>query len=272
MSASEIITSHTSASLAGAADTFELYPLRFRAAGRNRAWTPNLLRGAFGSTLKQLDEQAYRQFFTPAAESFPAVAARGVAPSGFRNLPRPFVFRVRETETIVNLFQTSALELVQRVMRALDFELAEQPELLQLPLAAPASKQVIRRVRVRFLSPTELKGAETPEFGPLLARIRDRVSMLRAHYGSGPLDLDFRGFGERAAAVRMTRCELQTIEEERVSKGTGQRHSLGGFLGFAEYEGAVSEFLPFLEAARWTGVGRQTVWGKGEIAVEVLDA
>jgi hypothetical protein len=33
----------------------------------------------------------------------------------------------------------------------------------------------------------------------------------------------------------------------------------------------MAEFLPYLEAARWTGVGRQTVWGKGEIAVEILD-
>ena len=25
---------------------------------------------------------------------------------------------------------------------------------------------------------------------------------------------------------------------------------------------------PFLKAAEWTGVGRQTVWGKGEILVQ----
>jgi hypothetical protein len=68
----------------------------------------------------------------------------------------------------------------------------------------------------------------------------------------------------------MTRCELQMVEAERVSKGTGQRHSIGGFTGLAEYEGPVAEFLPYLEAARWTGVGRQTVWGKGEIAAEII--
>ena len=32
----------------------------------------------------------------------------------------------------------------------------------------------------------------------------------------------------------------------------------------------VAEFLPYLEIARWTGVGRQTVWGKGEIAYETF--
>jgi hypothetical protein len=43
---------------------------------------------------------------------------------------------------------------------------------------------------------------------------------------------------------------------------------LGGFVGVAEYEGDLNEFFPYLEIARWTGVGRQTVWGKGEINCE----
>ena len=41
-------------------------------------------------------------------------------------------------------------------------------------------------------------------------------------------------------------------------------------VGVAEYEGELGEFVPFLEAAQWTGVGRQTVWGKGAIRVAVL--
>jgi hypothetical protein len=44
-------------------------------------------------------------------------------------------------------------------------------------------------------------------------------------------------------------------------------HPLGGFTGSAEYEGDLAEFLPWLRAARWVGVGRQTVWGKGDVRV-----
>jgi hypothetical protein len=33
------------------------------------------------------------------------------------------------------------------------------------------------------------------------------------------------------------------------------------------YEGELSEFVPLLRAACRTGVGRQTVWGHGEIAI-----
>ena len=100
-----------------------------------------------------------------------------------------------------------------------------------------------------------------------MARIRDRIGALRELYGDGPLDIDFRAFGERAARVRMTHCEIARVETERRSSRTGQTHPIGGFVGEAEYEGDLSEFIPYLKAAQWTGVGRQTVWGKGEIHV-----
>jgi hypothetical protein len=282
MSASEIISSQVNASNFNAVSTLDLYPLRFRPiTPPGRVWTPNLLRGAFGSVLKRLDSDAYRRFFAPTARTFLPVESTGKRPSGLSDLPRPFVFRLSDGDVGLNLFLSSAVDLVLGVMRELDLELAARPTILCLPLAAQdpgSASDCAERLRIRFLTPTELKGAGEPHagamfdpaFGSLLARVRDRISTLRALYGPGPLDLDFRAFGERAARVRMTRCELQTVEEERLSRRTGRRHSLGGFTGVAEYEGAVAEFIPYLEAARWTGVGRQTVWGKGEIGVERL--
>ena len=130
------------------------------------------------------------------------------------------------------------------------------------------------RLRVRFVTPTELKAvhqvAARPEFGILFGRLRDRISNLRALYGAGPLEIDFSAMGERAAAVRMTRWDLQQTEVDRLSSRTGQRHPLGGFVGEAEYEGELGEFLPYLRLGKWVGVGRQTVWGKGEVEVELL--
>jgi hypothetical protein len=132
----------------------------------------------------------------------------------------------------------------------------------------------VGRVWVRFATPTELKAghqvADRPEFGILFGRLRDRISTLRALYGAGPLEIDFRAMGERAVTVRMTRCELQRTEVERLSSRTGQWHPLGGFVGEAEYEGELGEFLPYLRLGKWVGVGRQTVWGKGEMEVELL--
>jgi CRISPR/Cas system endoribonuclease Cas6 (RAMP superfamily) len=140
---------------------------------------------------------------------------------------------------------------------------------LVLDLAPQA--EPVERVHVRFASPTELKSegavAPRPEFAILFTRLRDRISTLRALYGAGPLEIDFRGMGERAAAIRMSHCDVQWEKVERKSGRTGQVHPLGGFTGWAEYEGALTEFLPWLRAARWVGVGRQTVWGKGDVRV-----
>ena len=146
-----------------------------------------------------------------------------------------------------------------------------EPASLNLDPVASAPQ----RIRVEFLSPTELKHEhrviDRPEFPILFGRIRDRVSTLRSLYGKGPLDIDFQGIGQRAASVRMTRCEGRRVDADRRSSRTGQSHSIGGFVGVAEYEGELAEFVPYLEAGRWTGVGRQSVWGKGEINAERID-
>jgi hypothetical protein len=246
--------------------TFDLYPLRFRfATCKLRDFSANSLRGAFGSALKKIDRDAYARSFAPQR-------AEVSGPSGLADPPRPFVFRMLgPLEVGMNIFLTRnpAIELFTAVMAELG-TLSAVAGTEPLRLSLSVSEGGVRRVRVNFLTPTELKGAEQPEFGILLARIRDRVSTLRELYGDGPLQIDFKAFGERASRVSMARCDLAPVAAERTSRGTGQRHSLGGFTGVAEYQGELTEFLPYLEIARWTGVGRQTVWGKGEIAYETL--
>ena len=222
---------------------------------------------------------------------------RGSGPSGLADWPRPFVFRASHLDgrTIepgepfwfgVNLFDTrrSLAETFTRVFEILGCEglgpsraraSLERVEPFECPpiSLAPSSAEV-GKLQVDFLTPTELKSssqiAVTPEFPVLFARARDRVSTLCVLYGDGPLAIDFRALGERAHEIQMTRCELQRVEAQRRSSRTGQVHSLGGFTGFAEYQGQLAELLPFLEAARFAGVGRQCVWGKGEINARVI--
>lgn len=226
-------------------------------------------------------------------------SALGSGPSGLADWPRPFVFRATHLDgrTIqpgesfyfdLNLFDVrndAAAYLVlafsqlareglgperSRVELRSVSQLGENYDSTVAPLELDlASSEPLTRVLVRFLSPTELKSgsqpAARPEFSILAARIRDRISILRELYGEGPLAIDFRAFGERAALIRMTRCEIRQIDVDRRSSRTGQVHPIGGFVGEAEYEGELGEFVPYLRAARWTGVGRQTVWGKGEM-------
>jgi hypothetical protein len=142
---------------------------------------------------------------------------------------------------------------------------------VRLDVPEPAS-----RVELRFVTPTELKSGDglavRPDFDILFARLRDRLSTLRALYGPGPLEIDFRAAGARAAQLRLTDCRLAAVHLERRSSRTGQTHPLGGFRGDATYEGALAEFLPYLRAGQWTGVGRQTVWGKGELQIVAVTA
>jgi hypothetical protein len=166
-------------------------------------------------------------------------------------------------------------------------------EPLELPLNSSA--EPLRRITVSFLTATELKGLtratcgnpgglppglssestgsprELPPFGLLAARIRDRLSTLRTLYGEGPLALNFRGFGQRADGIATVGGAVHQIAARRRSGNTGQIHSLGGLVGQVQYAGDLAEFLPYLRAAAYTGVGRQTVWGKGEIRVDGVD-
>jgi len=274
MSASEIMTSQGTS-------TFDLFALRFHfdAPGRVRfpaGSTANLFRGQFGKVLYRQHPALYERMFAPLRE--------GAGPSGLHDPPRPFVLRVRHLDGEafqqfhfgLNVFETRQPRIgaVREAVAAMARESLRAPlvrmegeEMLRLPLEAT---QVVQRVRVHFRSPTEIKNASQPEFGQIFSRIRDRISTLRALYSSGPLEIDFKEMGDRANKIVLTRCEIQHVESERVSRSTGQRHPLGGFTGVAEYEGELSEFLPYLEIAAYTGVGRQTVWGKGEISVETF--
>ena len=279
--------------------TFDLLPLRLHLAARQRLqFAPgaagNLLRGSFGAALKRVAcvpecrearvcprraSCAYARIFEPAA-------AAGTGPSGLADWPRPFVFRVRHLDGVtvppggafhvdLHLFETRT-PLAPEFLRAFEGmwhatldSVEPSPEPLRLPLE-PAAEPV-HRLRVEFLSPTELKAegglAARPDFPILFGRARDRVATLSALYGAGALDIDFAALGRHAASVRMTHCEIASVATERRSTRTGQTHSLGGFTGHAEYEGDLAEFLPYLRAASFTGVGRHTVWGNGEIRV-----
>jgi hypothetical protein len=246
----------------------------------------NIIRGAFGLALHETaPEEEYARLFHPRATG---------GPSGFADPPRPFVFRCSHLEGLaappgaafwldVHFFDTAnpgiqRFEAAFAEWRRLGLGVGRARVQLDRVEASPVSVLPLERdaasvdgAAVRFLTATELKanGAVTnrPDFPVLFARVRDRVATLRAIYGAGPIEIDFAGMGERASAIRMTGFEIEWEHRERKSGSSGQVHPLGGFTGTARYQGPLAEFLPWLRAAQWTGVGRQTVWGKGELRV-----
>lgn len=235
----------------------------------------NTLRGALGFHLPE-------EWFRP---------SNGSGPSGLRDRPRPFVLRASALDGVeipacqpfefdLNLFAPDALETFYQAVFAVCREgitaerirldlLDWQYEELTLDISPRAGAP--DRIRVNFLTPTELKGlpchSTAPRFDILLARLRDRISALRNFYGPGPLEIDHAALAQRAGAVALTGSHLETVHARRRSTFTQQSHPLSGFAGWADYSGPMDEFLPYLEAGHWTGVGRQTVWGKGWISV-----
>jgi len=289
--------------------TFDLYSFRLHFLARDWIHFPdgaagNVLRGALGAVLRRIhcvnecpgqrgrhvrecqwsSWCRYAQVFEP--------ASLGVGPSGMRDRPRPFVLRSAHLngKTVVphepfwfdiNLFETRSpnIEVFAEAFAHWATLVSVKPVgedggpaegAISIPLEPASLPQ--HCLRVQFRTPTELKGSvgKKPDFGVLFARAQDRVSTLRQLYGPGPLAVDFQAMRARAAGVRITRCELQHVAAGRRSSRTGLVHGIGGFVGIVEYDGALGEFLPYLEAARWTGVGRQCVWGKGELGVEIV--
>ncbi len=210
-------------------------------------------------------------------------------PSGLRDAPRPFVLRVRNLdghsfqsgeslEIGVNLFAPELLNVFRDGFQRLAAS-GLGPARVRLELdafeAVPMSFDLTLgyscdQIEVAFATPTELEGWNRdglPPFEVLIARVRDRLSALCTFYGSGEPELDFRGLAERARAVRTVSGGLSTIRSQRTSSRTGQTHPLSGFTGSVHYAGQLAEFVPLLRAACCTGVGRQTVWGHGEISL-----
>ncbi len=241
----------------------------------------NVLRGALGHALRVVaSAEDYARIFEPTA----ATASSGDGPSGLADRPRPFVIRAAALSgrTVqpgdrfcfhLHLFDTRSqtLDHFTRAFSQWADLISVEHHSVTVDLSAQTAR--VSRIRVDFQTPTELKAKSQEakdEFSVLLARARDRVSTLRSLYGGGPLEIDFRGFTERARSVKTLRSELRHVAMQRRSGRTGQRHGIGGFAGFAEYEGDLAEFMPYLEAAHWTGVGRHCTWGNGEITTKIL--
>jgi hypothetical protein len=250
--------------------SFECFTWGFRLRAKRsiRFPTPaaNAIRGALGFTLDPA-------VFSPGAIS---------GPSGLRNRPRPFVLRASHLDGVIvpeggefafgiNAFGSTGPRPAQIVAALADRAelLSATREHVQVPLV-PAPGPVTQ-VTVRYLTPTELKSGgavvDRPEFPILFARIRERLIALWTFYGTARNELDWP---THAAQIRMKRCDVAWRKARRRSSRTGQTHPLGGLTGEVDYEGDLAPFVPFLRAAFWTGVGRQTVWGNGVIECAVL--
>ena len=234
------------------------------------SFSANVFRGALGTRLP-------RNLFSPARAQ--------PGPSGFVEPPRPFVLRARHLDGLslspgdtfyvcLHLFGRFGAQIEQAFREAQPFHgavrLAGTASETEVVLPLLPTEPEPGQAHIHFLTPTELKHNDTlaalPHFPILFARASARLRTLASFYGE-PIEFDFEKLSVQSEQVEMIEHSLKHEWGERFSTRTGQTHPLGGFTGSAKYEGQLRELLPLIRAAQYTGVGRQTVWGKGEIEV-----
>jgi hypothetical protein len=123
-------------------------------------------------------------------------------------------------------------------------------------------------LRLSFLTPGRVKHAghlvESPEFHHLVRTLLRRLSSLSYFHGGEPLDLDYRGLIDAAAAVRRVGGSTRWYDWERYSTRQKERMSLGGFIGELDFEGDLTPFLPILAWGELLHVGKGVSFGLGK--------
>lgn len=254
----------------------------------------DFMRRILGRTLEELGSHGDGD----CAEVFQAVYGRAEegGPSGFRDPVRPIVIRAEGLDGVrfvdgqrvsFSIYNFAAELPVEGAVRRAFAVLGgagigeERRKLADVVVKAEEERRVrldaragVRRIRVRFLTPTELKSGgavlQHPEFPVLFARARDRVSRLQEAFQGGGLQVDYQRLGDLSLDVECARADVADGRRIRAHNGeTGRSYDLGGFTGEAEFAGVLDELVPFLEVCEWTGVGRQTVWGHGALQVSI---
>jgi CRISPR/Cas system endoribonuclease Cas6 (RAMP superfamily) len=250
--------------------TFSVARTRFEFSAGGQREETNRFRGALGAALHESSPAIYARWFDP---RWPE------GPSGYRDAPRPFVLRgVSEGLDLISFLMEQNNEIEQALEGAIrlvtnDHNIdTHRLDRLELTLEGTEASG---RLRLEFTTPTEIKSAgrvlTRPDFFPLVERLAERVWALGRLYQDWPEQSGFRDLLTAAQQVELVAWEWSRTDWKRRSARSGEVHSIGGYTGWAEYHGPLGRVLPLLEIGRWTGVGRQTVWGKGEFQVAELE-
>lgn len=168
-------------------------------------------------------------------------------------------------------------------------------EQLGLPTRTPPSKAGHAsqpRVRLQFLTPTLLKTGsgidangrriqareirDSPPFGVIARRLRDRLSSLCKFFGEPWSHPDFAELGRLSDAVQLVDSRTTWLRRSRQSNRTGHSHDLNGFIGEATYAFPTNNHFtalwPLLKFGELLHVGKLTPWGHGRISMTNLEA
>ncbi len=126
-------------------------------------------------------------------------------------------------------------------------------------------------LRLRLATPTRLKdeGRLTPgvDFPLLVRSLLRRTSELARIHCQAPLELDYRGWIERARTVRPLEAALHWHDWERYSRRQETRMKMGGVVGRVAFAGDVEPFMPLVALGQDLHVGKGTSFGLGRYEI-----
>ncbi|UOF90620.1 CRISPR system precrRNA processing endoribonuclease RAMP protein Cas6 [Fodinisporobacter ferrooxydans] len=129
------------------------------------------------------------------------------------------------------------------------------------------------RLMVFFETPLRIKSqgiySDNPSF-PLLIRniLRRMTGLLQFHHDITP-KWDIKNLILKSEQIQLVRKEVKWVDYDRYSARQDSKMKMGGIVGWAQYEGEVGEFLPWLRVAEIIHIGKNTVFDLGRTRVTV---
>jgi hypothetical protein len=146
-------------------------------------------------------------------------------------------------------------------------DLSLKPEPLELSPAGPDNG--VGELHLELITPLRIKHlnsfAKSLPFHVLVRAMLRRISTMFAHYGGGEPKLDYRGLVQRAQDVTFHSDRTRWKDWTRYSTRQKQVMQFGGLVGEITYGGRVAEFIPLFELCKTLHVGKQSVFGLGQI-------
>ncbi len=135
----------------------------------------------------------------------------------------------------------------------------------------PDTEAMGTRLRLRLQTPLRLKTvgryAREVDFALLVrALLRRSRDLARFHCGV-ELDMDYRHWIARAAAVQAVSAQVRWYDWERYSQRQERKTPLGGLVGEVEFAGEWKPFLPLLRLGADVHVGKGTGFGLGRYEI-----
>lgn len=127
-------------------------------------------------------------------------------------------------------------------------------------------------VRLRFLTPTQIKDGghmlTRPLFAPIIARVLERCQSIAYHYSAievqpeiwQPLYLHLK---EEAQSIQVKQDNTRNIHVMSGSRRTNQVHDIGGIVGDVLFSGDLTPFHKWLVWGASLQVGKNTIKGAG---------